>query len=106
MSYSFYSLRYFYKYNPADEYAKIKIPVLSLNGSKDTQVPAKIHQEGIRKALEKAGNEKSEIIELEGLNHLFQVAGTGKMDEYIKIDQTFSPNALKIISNWILNHMK
>ena len=99
-------IRYFYNYNPADEYAKIKIPVLSLNGSKDTQVPAKIHQEGIRKALEKAGNEKSEIIELEGLNHLFQVAGTGKMDEYIKIDQTFSPNALKIISNWILNHIK
>ena len=99
-------IRYFYNYNPADEYAKIKIPVLSLNGSKDTQVPAKIHQEGIRKALEKAGNKKSEIIELKGLNHLFQVAGTGKMDEYIKIDQTFSPNALKIISNWILNHIE
>ncbi|SEL09112.1 hypothetical protein SAMN04487910_1687 [Aquimarina amphilecti] len=99
-------IRYFYNYNPADEYAKIKIPVLSLNGTKDTQVPAKIHQEGIRKALEKAKNKKFEIIELEGLNHLFQEADTGKMDEYSKIDQTFSPQALQIISDWVLNQVK
>jgi len=95
-------VRYFYSYNPADEYAKIKKPVLSLNGSKDTQVPAKIHQEGIKKALEKAKNKKFQIIELDGLNHLFQEADTGKMDEYSKIDQTFSPKALEIISDWIL----
>jgi pimeloyl-ACP methyl ester carboxylesterase len=94
--------RYFYNYNPADEFAKIKIPVLSLNGTKDTQVPAKTHQEGIRQALKKAGNTKSQIIELEGLNHLFQEADTGKMDEYSQIEQTFSPEALTIISDWIL----
>ena len=95
-------MRYFYNYNPADEYAKITIPVLSLNGTKDTQVPAKIHQEGIRKALEKASNKNFKIIELEGLNHLFQEAETGEMDEYSTIDQTFSPQALEIILNWIL----
>lgn len=99
-------IRYFYNYNPADEYAKIKIPVLSLNGTKDTQVPAKIHQEGIKKALEKANNKNFKIIELEGLNHLFQEAETGEMDEYSKIDQTFSPQALEIISNWILVQIK
>lgn len=98
-------IRYFYNYNPADEYAKIKIPVLSLNGTKDTQVPAKIHQEGIRKALEKAGNKNFDIIELEGLNHLFQEASTGEMDEYSKIEETFSPKALTIISDWILNQL-
>lgn len=99
-------MRYFYNYNPADEYAKITIPVLSLNGTIDTQVPAKIHQEGIRKALEKANNKNFIIIELEGLNHLFQEAETGEMDEYSTIDQTFSPQALEIISDWILNQIK
>lgn len=99
-------MRYFYNYNPADEYAKIKIPVLSLNGSKDTQVPAKLHQNGIRNALKKAQNEKFKIIELQGLNHLFQEANTGAMDEYSKINQTFSPKALKIIANWILSLKK
>lgn len=96
-------MRYFYNYNPADEYAKIRIPVLSLNGSKDTQVPAKLHQNGIRKALEKAQNKKFKIIELEGLNHLFQEAETGLMDEYSTINQTFSLKALEIIVEWILN---
>lgn len=96
-------MRYFYNYNPANEYAKIKIPVLSLNGSKDTQVPAKLHQNGIRKALKKAKNKKFKIIELEGLNHLFQKANTGSMDEYSKINQTFSPRALEIIADWILS---
>jgi alpha/beta superfamily hydrolase len=93
--------RYFLQYNPADEIEKLQMPVLSLNGSKDTQVNAKINQEGIRKALIKGGNKDYEIIELENLNHFFQECETGNMDEYRKIEQTFSPTALKEISNWI-----
>ena len=94
--------RYFLQYNPADEIEKLQIPVLSLNGSKDTQVNAKINQEGIRNALIKGGNEDYKILELENLNHFFQECDTGKMDEYRKIEQSFSPTALKEISNWIL----
>ena len=98
-------IRYFYNYNPADEFEKLKIPVLSLNGSKDTQVSAKINQEGIRKALIKGKIKDYKIIEMENLNHLFQECKTGKMDEYELIEQTFSPEALKVISNWIFDHI-
>ena len=97
--------RYFLQYNPADEIEKLKIPVLSLNGSKDSQVNAKINQEGIRKALIKGGNKNYKILELENLNHFFQECETGKMDEYRKIEQTFSPIALKEISNWIFKRI-
>ncbi len=97
--------RYFLQYNPADEIEKLKIPVLSLNGSKDSQVNAKINQEGIRKALIKGGNKDYKIVELKNLNHFFQECETGKMDEYRKIEQTFSPIALKEISNWILKRI-
>ncbi|MBL4604490.1 MAG: alpha/beta fold hydrolase, partial [Flavobacteriaceae bacterium] len=97
--------RYFLQYNPADEIEKSQIPVLSLNGSKDTQVNAKINQEGIRKALIKGNNQDYKIVELENLNHFFQECETGKMDEYRKIEQTFSPTALKEISNWILKRI-
>jgi len=96
---------YFLQYNPADEIEKLQIPVLSLNGSKDTQVNAKINQEGIRKALVKGNNQDYKIVELENLNHFFQECETGKMDEYRKIEQTFSPTALKEISNWILKRI-
>ncbi|MFL0352627.1 alpha/beta hydrolase family protein [Xanthomarina sp. GH4-25] len=97
--------RYFLQYNPADQIEKLQIPVLSLNGSKDSQVNAQINQEGIRKALIKGGNKDYKIVELENLNHFFQVCETGKMDEYRKIEQTFSPTALKEISNWILKRI-
>jgi len=98
-------IRYFYNYNPADEYEKVNCPVLSLNGSLDTQVRAKINQNGLRKALIKGENKDFEIIELEGLNHLFQNAKTGKMDEYSDIEETFSPKVLKIIADWILKRV-
>ncbi|MEX1382263.1 alpha/beta hydrolase family protein [Lutibacter sp.] len=97
--------RYFLQYNPADEIEKLQIPILSLNGSKDTQVNAKINQEGIKKALIKGKNKDYKIIELENLNHFFQECKTGKMDEYRKIEQTFSPTALKEISSWLLEHI-
>ena len=97
--------RYFLQYNPADEIEKLQIPVLSLNGSKDTQVNAKINQNGIREALIKGGNKDYKILELENLNHFFQECETGKMDEYRKIEQTFSPIALKKVSSWVLEHI-
>ncbi len=98
-------IRYFYNYNPAAEIEKLEIPVLSLNGSKDTQVNAKINQNGIRQSLIKGGNQDYKIIELEDLNHFFQECETGKMDEYQKIEQTVSPIALKEISSWIIAHI-
>lgn len=97
--------RYFLQYNPANEIEKLQMPVLSLNGSKDTQVNAKINQEGIKNALIKGENKDYKILELENLNHFFQECETGQMNEYRKIDQTFSPTALKEISNWILKRI-
>ena len=93
---------YFFNYNPADEFEKLRIPILSLNGSKDTQVDAAVNQNEIRKALMKGENKNYKIIEIEGLNHLFQECKTGNINEYKEIEQTISPIALKEISNWIL----
>jgi len=93
--------KYFFNYNPADEFEKLSIPVLSLNGSKDTQVNATINQNAIRNALIKGDNKNYKIVELENLNHLFQECTTGDIDEYKELEQTISPIALKEISNWI-----
>ena len=73
-----------------------------MNGSKDFQVLPRINLEGIKNGLEIAGNEDVTIMELEGLNHLFQTAETGSMQEYSAIEETFSPMALEIIKDWIL----
>lgn len=93
--------RYFYHYNPADMFERVSCPILSLNGSLDTQVFAQVNQEGIRKALEKGQHKDYSIIELEGLNHLFQKANTGEMSEYNKIETTIEPEVLNLLSQWI-----
>lgn len=92
----------FIRTDPKDFLQKTTCPVLALNGSKDFQVIPKINLEGIKNGLEKAGNNDVTIMELEGLNHLFQTAETGSLQEYSKIEETFSPIALDIIKDWIL----
>ncbi len=99
-------IRYFYNYNPAEVLEQVKCPVLSLNGTKDLQVVADVNQAGIKAALEKGNNKDFQVIALEGLNHMFQTAETGAMNEYDDIEETFSPKALKIMSDWILARVK
>lgn len=93
--------RTFLAFNPSDYLEKIQIPVLALNGGKDAQVPPKENLSAIEKALIKAGNKNFKVIELKGLNHLFQTSETGSISEYGKIEETFSENALDEMINWL-----
>jgi len=98
--------RFFLTYDPQPTLSKVKCPVLAINGEKDLQVPPKENLSAIKEALQTGGNENFTIKELPGLNHLFQTAQTGAPAEYAKIEETISPVALKIISDWILQQAK
>lgn len=93
---------YFLKINPDVYWSKLKIPVLAINGSKDLQVISKENLAGIKSSLEKAKNKKFEIVEFPNLNHLFQEAQTGTVEEYGQLEQTISPQVLEKMSSWIL----
>ncbi len=93
--------RFFLKFDPAEYLENVRVPVLALNGEKDLQVPPKENLSGIEEALKIAGNKNFKTVELPGLNHLFQNSKTGSPNEYGEIEETFSPNALKIIGDWI-----
>jgi pimeloyl-ACP methyl ester carboxylesterase len=95
-------MRYFVNYDPATSLSKVTCPVLALNGEKDLQVPPKQNLPAVRQALEAAGNKHFEIVELPGLNHLFQTAKTGSPTEYARIEETIAPAALDKIATWIL----
>jgi Dienelactone hydrolase and related enzymes len=94
--------RSFLALDPASYLAKVKVPVLALNGSKDLQVPAAQDLAGIKAALGPAASPKNKLVELEGLNHLFQHAGTGAPDEYGTIEESFAPEALAAVGDWIV----
>lgn len=94
--------RHFLAYDPKPTLMKVKCPVLAINGEKDVQVPPRENLSAIEEALKLAGNNKYTIKELPRLNHLFQTAQTGSLSEYARIEETISPTALKIMSDWIL----
>jgi len=88
--------------DPAVYLRQVKIPVLALFGDKDLQVDAQVNAEAVRTALAAAGNPAAEVHILPGLNHLFQHAKTGGLDEYATIEETFAPEALAMIGDWIV----
>jgi hypothetical protein len=94
--------KYFLIYDPRPTLSKVNCPVLAINGEKDLQVPPKENLKAIEEALIAGGNRNFIIKELPGLNHLFQSAATGSPDEYARIEETISPVALELISDWIL----
>ncbi len=92
----------FIKYDPSIILPKVKCPILAINGSNDIQVSAKENLAGIKELAEKANNHNVTVMEFPKLNHLFQESETGLPQEYAKIEQTFSPEVLNAISDWIL----
>jgi len=91
--------RWFLRYDPAPVLARLRMPVLAINGALDRQVLAGPNLAGIRTAM--AGHPDVTATELPGLNHLFQTARTGGVGEYAEIEETMAPGAMALIAAWI-----
>jgi pimeloyl-ACP methyl ester carboxylesterase len=94
--------KYFLEYDPAPALRKLSCSVLALNGSRDIQVLPVSNLAGIKTALKKSKSKQYEVKEMPQLNHLFQTCTTCTVDEYAKLEESFSPAALEMISNWLL----
>jgi fermentation-respiration switch protein FrsA (DUF1100 family) len=94
-------LREFLVLDPAVYLRQVRVPVLALNGSLDTQVPAEQNLAAVAAALEQAGNKDVTTAALPGLNHLFQTSMTGSPTEYALIEETFAPAALEKVVEWV-----
>ncbi len=90
---------YLAHYDPVPNLARIKVPVLALNGSLDRQTEPRTNLEAWRKRLTRSRDVT--IVELPGINHMFQHAKTGGRGEYRDIEETFDPATLTLISDWI-----
>ena len=95
--------RFFLDYDPLPNLKAVKCPVLALYGQKDLQVSSKANLPLLQKALQQAGNSHADVRELSELNHLFQHAFTGTPAEYSAIEETFSPETLKIVVDWAVS---
>lgn len=93
--------REFAFYDPAPALAKVKCPVLALNGELDLQVLPSQNLPAIEAAFKQSGNRTATVERMPGLNHLFQTARTGHPTEYGQIEETIAPAALDKISSWL-----
>ncbi len=95
--------RYFINHQPGPYLQQIDCPFLALNGTNDVQVTAKENLAGIESHLAESKSASYEVIALEKLNHLFQTSETGQVSEYSMIEESFNPETLKLIADWILS---
>lgn len=91
-------MRSFIRLNAKDNLAKTTVPLLALNGTKDTQVDY-VNNLAVVKSL--SPNKQFTVKSYESLNHFFQHAETGSVDEYGKIEETISTEVLSDIIVWI-----
>ena len=92
-------MQYFLSLDMRDKLGNVDCPVLALNGTKDTQVFYKSNIDALNQGLH--SNALNEVKVMEGLNHLFQHCNSGSVNEYATIEETISPEVLKIITQWI-----
>jgi len=88
------------KFEPTQYLTKIKCPVLSIIGEKDTQVVPK-NNDAIKEALNKGGNKNYIVITPKDINHIFQKCETGSISEYESINEDFNLMVMMNISTWI-----
>jgi pimeloyl-ACP methyl ester carboxylesterase len=94
----------YFRIDPREAWRKLAIPVLVLDGDKDTQVPADITIAAVVDAMGTRAPVTTH--KLPGLNHLFQHAITGELDEYATNEETFAPEALDLITAWIVERTR
>ena len=93
----------FLRTDPAPYLAKIKCPVLALNGTNDLQVAADENLPAIAHGLQAAHNRDATTRALPQLNHFLQTDPAAKAD-YANIEETVAPVALQAIGDWLTAH--
>lgn len=97
---------YFIQADPGSFIRQMHCKVLALNGSKDIQVLPDQNLTAIDSALRKSYSKIFVTQKIDGLNHLFQHCKTCTVPEYGELEETFAPEVLEIMSDWLDKNVK
>lgn len=89
-------------YDPRADLARVKAPVLVMNGTKDLLVSSELNVPAIREALAIGGNQHVTAAVLDGLNHFFQHTETGAIREMATTSEIMAPEALTRLEDWVV----
>jgi uncharacterized protein len=89
-------------FDPAKLMPKVRQPVLVIQGSLDTQVPPHHATRLGELASARKKAPKTEVVVIDGVNHLLVPATTGEVDEYAQLkDRAISPKVVEKIVGWL-----
>lgn len=92
-------MNWFLAYDPVTDLRGLRVPAMIIYGEKDLQVPPSLNLDLARESAKSA-----DIRTYPGLNHMMQHAGNGTVAEYGEIEETFSPEVLSDIADFILKN--
>ena len=95
-------MRFFIMYDPAQDWSRVRVPVLAIFGELDTQVDAEQGRAALEAAMARVDNGNLTVVVLPKANHLFQEAVTGSPNEYAQLSPELMPAFLETITNWLL----
>ncbi|GAA3947203.1 alpha/beta hydrolase family protein [Hymenobacter algoricola] len=96
--------RYFLGFSPQATLAKVRCPVLLLNGTSDLQAAPETNLAALEKGLK--GNKDVTVRKLAGVNHLFQADPAEWPLLNGQQQPTFSPAAQDAMRDWIVKQVK
>jgi uncharacterized protein len=96
-------MSFFLAFDPRPTLGKVKCPVLAVNGELDLQVIPDQNVPAIEKTLAAGGNKRVTTKVFPKLNHLFQHTKAGLPSEYGQIEETFAPEVIEFITDWLRN---
>ena len=91
----------FLTHDPSEAAQLVRCPVLALYGGLDIQVTDEANHAAMVEAL--SGNPDHEVKLFPEANHLFQLAGTGSVEEYALLEPAFIDGFLETVSGWIVD---
>ena len=87
----------YFAYEPTPFWLDVDVPTLAIFGSLDLQVSAEQNISAID-----GMNDNIEIVTIEDMNHIFQIAETGSLSEYGSLEQSVNEELLETMTEWIL----
>jgi uncharacterized protein len=94
-------MRYFLRYDPAEAWSRVTVPVLAVFAERDVQIDLDQNRAPLEAALARAGNGDLTVMVFPEANHLFQWADSGHVDEYLRLEMAFIPGFLEAIASWL-----
>ncbi len=95
------SMASFVSFDPQPLLRELTIPILTVYGGLDVQVPARQSLDPLSEALEAAGNPDHTVLVIEDMNHILQPGETGNPEEYTLIETTIHAELFDALFDWL-----